>query len=265
MATLHALALGVCFSAVVATIARRRGSLTSGGALAAVAVGAPIYAAGSGCFLALLGFFVTSSALGHVGDARKAGLRRDYAKGDERDAWQVVANGGVAAACATAMCLHSDLDLAPAILGALATANGDTWATELGPLSARSPRSLRTLRAVPAGTSGAVSRAGLVASLAGGALVGGLLGLLAPGPWWRWLGLGAACGLAGSLVDSLLGASVQAGFHCPACARPCEAARHTCGGAATHVRGLRWFGNDAVNLGATLAGALLGAALGVAW
>lgn len=262
MATLSALALGVLLSVVVAAIARRRGSLTTSGALAAVAVGAPIYAAGSGCYLALLGFFVTSSALGRVGDARKARLRRDYSKGDERDAWQVLANGGVAAACALAQCIRPDLDLTPAILGALATANGDTWATELGPLSPHSPRSLRTLREVPAGTSGAVSGLGLLATIAGGALVGALLGLVAPGPWWRWLGLGALCGAAGSLVDSLLGATIQAGYRCPACARPCEGPHHACGSMTVQIHGLRWFGNDAVNLCATAAGALLGATLG---
>lgn len=260
--TLATLALGVLFSATVAVVARRRGSLTTSGALAAVAVGAPIFAAGSGCYLALLGFFVTSSALGRVGDARKARLRDDYAKGDERDGWQVAANGGVAAICAAVQCACPDVDLVPAILGAIATANGDTWATEIGPLSSRAPRSLRTLRSVPAGTSGAVSAVGLIATVAGGALVGGLLGLVAAGSWFAWVGLGAVCGAAGSLVDSLLGATVQAGFRCPACARACEAERHRCGAAAVHVRGWRWFGNDAVNLCATLAGALLGAALG---
>lgn len=259
--SLAALGLGVLLSSVVATLALRRGSLTATGALAAVAVGAPIYAAGSGCYLALLGFFVTSSALGRVGAARKARLRDDYEKGDERDAWQVFANGGVAAACALVQCARPDLDLVPAILGALATANGDTWATELGPLSPRPPRSLRTLRPVPAGTSGAVSTVGLVATLFGGALVGALLGVVAAGSWWLWLGLGAVSGAVGSLVDSLLGATVQAGFTCPTCARPCEAPRHGCGSTTTHIRGLRWFGNDAVNLCATAAGALVGMTL----
>ncbi|MBL9105289.1 MAG: DUF92 domain-containing protein [Myxococcales bacterium] len=262
MATVSALGLGVLLSAAVALLARRRGSLTTGGAAAAVVVGAPIFAAGAGLFLGLLGFFVTSSALGRVGAARKAGLRRDYEKGDERDAGQVFANGGVAAACAAIQCAWPGVDLVPAIVGALATANADTWATELGPLSTRAPYSLRTLRAAPAGTSGAVSGLGLAASAAGGALVGGLVGLVAPGAWAGWLGLGAACGAAGSLVDSALGAGVQAGYRCPACARACEASPHACGAIAAHVRGLRWFGNDAVNLAATLAGALLGAGLG---
>ncbi|APR78696.1 Hypothetical protein A7982_04043 [Minicystis rosea] len=47
----------------------------------------------------------------------------------------------------------------------------------------------------------------------------------------------------------------------PHCQRACEAEVHHCGTAATHVRGLRWFGNDLVNAAATLAGALLAAAL----
>lgn len=262
MTALPAFVLGALVSAIVATIARRRGSLSASGALAAVVVGAAIATAGPGCYLALLGFFVTSSALGRVGDARKAQLRADYAKGDERDAWQVFANGGVAATCALIQCCRPDLDLVPAVLGALATANGDTWATELGPLSTRPPRSLRTLRRVPAGTSGAVSGLGFAASAAGGALVGALVGLVTAGPWSRWLGIGVVCGALGALVDSLLGATVQASFRCPTCARACESARHTCGAMTVPTRGVVWFGNDAVNLAATFAGAALGTLLG---
>ena len=68
-------------------------------------------------------------------------------------------------------------------------------------------------------------------------------------------------GVVGSAVDSLLGATVQAGFECPACRRPTERAVHACGTACRHVRGVRWMTNDTVNLLAVSAAAGLGAAV----
>jgi hypothetical protein len=54
---------------------------------------------------------------------------------------------------------------------------------------------------------------------------------------------------------------VQEQFYCRACARDCEAERHHCGAAAERRRGIVGFGNDMVNFTATLAGALVAAAL----
>ncbi|KAJ3110395.1 hypothetical protein HDU96_006638, partial [Phlyctochytrium bullatum] len=69
---------------------------------------------------------------------------------------------------------------------------------------------------VPPGTNGGITTTGLLASLAGGAFVGLLPSLVMVGnPFWGWgpaIGcfvLGAACGVSGSLIDSLLGATVQ--------------------------------------------------------
>jgi uncharacterized membrane protein len=77
--------------------------------------------------------------------------------------------------------------------------------------------------------------------------------------------LGAAvAGTLGALVDSLLGATVQATYWCGACGEPTEAAVHLrCGRPSTLVHGWRWMNNDAVNALATAAGALAGAAVDV--
>jgi uncharacterized protein (TIGR00297 family) len=248
---------GAAASGAIAALALWRGALAPSGAAAALAIGTAIFVGGGPrAFGALGAFFVTSTLLGRVGRARKAATKREFSKGDRRDAWQALANGGVAAGAALLSCvappsLHAAL--LAAIYGALATANGDTWATELGVLSRGEPFSLVRARRVPRGTSGAVSPLGLAATVGGAALVA-LFALPS-------FGAVVAAGTIGSLVDSLLGATVQAGFHCDACARDCEAAVHHCGTPARHVRGLRAFGNDAVNLAATLAGALVAASL----
>jgi uncharacterized membrane protein len=143
--------------------------------------------------------------------------------------------------------------------GALAAANADTWATELGVLSRSAPRMITNGKVVERGTSGAVSGLGLAASLAGAAFIAGLAALLFPaagsGSLFWMLTL---AGLGGSLLDSLLGASLQAIYQCPACARDTERhPLHTCGSQTTLARGLPWMNNDLVNLFCTLAGAVL--------
>jgi uncharacterized protein (TIGR00297 family) len=253
--------IGFVVSSAIAALAFRRGALSSSGAFAATAVGAVIFVGGGGWWFATLGaFFVTSTLLGRVGAAYKARTKREFSKDDTRDAWQVLANGGVAATAALLMLVAPDARWLYAFVGALATANGDTWATELGILSPDEPRSLVTLRRVPRGTSGAVSALGLAATIAGAFLVG-LVASPASGRPLRVLWIALVAGTVGALVDSLCGATVQETFFCRGCARECESARHHCGADAERRRGVVGFGNDLVNFTATLAGAVAGAAL----
>jgi uncharacterized membrane protein len=69
-------------------------------------------------------------------------------------------------------------------------------------------------------------------------------------------------GVAGALLDSVLGASLQALAWCPACARATERDPHSCGTPTQPLRGLSWFGNDAVNFAATAGGAFVAVLLG---
>ena len=249
--------VGILVSSAIAELARRRGALSSSGAWAAAAVGAAIFVGGGAVWFAALGaFFVSSTLLGRVGAEHKARTKREFEKGDTRDAWQVLANGGVAAAAALGMTLWPDPRWLYAFAGALATANGDTWATELGILSRGEPRSLVTLGRVPRGTSGAVSLLGLGATVAGALLVGVVAAFAADGRL-HLVFAAAVAGTIGSLADSLAGATVQESFYCRGCARVCESPRHHCGAAAERVRGVGGFGNDAVNLVATVVGALV--------
>ena len=241
----------------VAAAARRKRSLTRDGALAATAVGAITFGRGGlPAAAALLAFFVSGSALSRFKQTEKA--RRGVlaqAKGGERDAWQVLANGGAATLCLLVLGTRG----APGFLGALATAAADTWATELGLLARSRPRLVTTFESVAPGTSGGVTEEGTLASAAGALAVGAA--------WWVAGGRGrhvlrgaVASGVAGALVDSLLGATVQASYWCAACGEPAETRRHArCGTEATRTRGVRWIDNDVVNALATCTGALLGA------
>lgn len=249
--------MAILLGAAAAGLAWWTGLLTASGAQAAALVGAAAFG-GTGWKGAalLLAFFLTSSLLSHYRARRKLMLGAVTAKGSRRDAWQVAANGGAAAILAVAYGLNGARGAIwlAGMVGALAAANADTWATEIGVLSPVPPRRLTDGRVVLAGTSGGVTVFGVLASLAGAGLIGAL------GAWlWRLPGLlliGMLAGLTGSLVDSLLGATYQVVYLCPACGQETEQhPRHRCGSATDRVRGVAWLGNDAVNLLAALSGA----------
>jgi uncharacterized membrane protein len=73
------------------------------------------------------------------------------------------------------------------------------------------------------------------------------------------LPLAVIAGVGGAFTDSLLGATVQARYHCPHCDIATEHTLHRCGTPTIFVGGLRRVNNDVVNFLASLSGALFGA------
>ncbi len=255
--------IGFLISVYVAYAAFLRGSLTAGGALWAVAVGTVVFGLGGGVpGLALIGFFLSSTALSRHRRAEKQFLVDGLLeKGDRRDAVQVLANGGPAAVFCILHALTGQMGFYVGALGALAGATADTWATEIGLLSESPPRHILSFREVPAGTSGAVSVAGLWGTLLG-ALFVGLLTMLEPSP--GFLGRAAVVtlgGLIGGLGDSLLGATLQERRQCLACGAATERRHHTCDGETICVGGVPGLDNDAVNAIATACGGTAAALL----
>lgn len=181
--------------------------LTRRGTVAALAVGlATLYGFGWRGMGLLLAFFISGSLLTKGADRR-------------RNARQVVANGGVAALAALAG--HWG-----AFAAALAAATADTWATEIGRHSPVPPRLITNGRPVPPGTDGGITLLGTAGGIVGALFIASLARAMVPG---GFLPAVAVAGIAGMLVDSLLGATLQGR--------------------------LKWLDNDAVNLAATAAGA----------
>ena len=164
--------IGAVFAGAIALVAWRLRTLTRSGAIAAFVVGTLTYASGTvGFTLVLLAFFVPAVMLSRIGRARKRALV-DIGKAGARDAMQVVANGGVATACAVAFALTHDARWALAFAGAYAAATADTWATEIGTLAAQTPRSIVNFRPIATGLSGGVTLAGTAAEIAGAVWIG---------------------------------------------------------------------------------------------
>lgn len=253
---------GVLGAGLVAVAAWRLRALTGDGALAAGAVGAVTYGVGGTApAVLLIAFFVSSSALSLVGRSEKAGLADRFSKGPRRDWVQVIANGGLAALFAVGLGLDGRAFWLAGVAGALGAATADTWGTELGVLAEGRPRMITSGRQVEAGTSGAITLRGTLASLAGAMFIGALAALLSSHP--QVLTAATVGGFSGAVVDSLLGATLQARFYCATCDRQTEQhPNHAkCGQSTRWVGGLLWLDNDTVNLLATLVGGLLGVGL----
>lgn len=250
------IAAGVLLACSIAAAARRAGSLTSGGAAAAALIGSAAIAAGWSWGAALLAFFLSSTLLSrHRAAEKELRTRGIVEKGDQRDAAQVLANGGMFGAAALLSLLAPWDGWVVLAAGALAAATSDTWATEVGSLAAKPPRSIISGRELAHGASGGVTLSGTVAAVGGAALIAIVAWLMT----WPGAAIGGAFigGLAGSTADSLLGATLQARRRCLSCRSFTERERHVCGAVTRPAGGVQWLDNDRINALGALTGAIV--------
>ncbi|MBI3241478.1 MAG: DUF92 domain-containing protein [Chloroflexi bacterium] len=266
------LALGIALAAIIGYLGYRRRALSGSGVAGAIITGGLLFGLGGlpGAAL-LLAFFISSSALSRFKETQKESLVEKFSKGSQRDLGQALANGGVAALCIVGWAATQHPAWWVACAAALAAANADTWATELGVLGKSPPRLITGGQTVEVGTSGGVSAWGTLAALAGSLLIA-LTALIAIFLDPSLLSLRSSAltllltltlsGLAASLFDSLLGATVQAIYYCDQCHKETERhPTHRCGSPTRPLRGWKWLDNDWVNFLAAAVGALLAAAL----
>jgi uncharacterized protein (TIGR00297 family) len=261
MVNLTQVGLGILIAATISALALKFKLLCPNGAIAAFLLGAIVFGLGGFPWaIVLMVFFLTSSGLSIIFRRRKITAEEKYAKGSVRDWGQVLANGGLAGLFVV---LSLVIPQSPipwlGFSAALAAANADTWATELGSLSRKNPVMISTFKQVQKGTSGGVSMFGLAASLAGSLVIAAAGILLEPEVWssspWLFLAIVSIAGFTGSLADSWMGATIQAIFFCPQCGRETEKSPlHSCGTETRLVRGKRWMTNDLVNFFCTLKG-----------
>jgi uncharacterized protein (TIGR00297 family) len=250
-------------SSGITAVAYRRRSLSLSGVMGGLMVGTLILGLGGWLWALPLGlFFITSSLLSHFKESEKRAAAEKFEKGHTRDFAQAMANGGLGSLIALGNALLPSPFWYYLYTGVMATVTADTWATELGTLSKDPPRLITTGQVVEVGSSGGVSVLGTAVSFIGGLLIG-LGGALMQRDRnaWRLPLIGAFSGLAGSLFDSLLGATVQQIYYCDQCQKETERKLHRCGQQTRPLRGFAWLNNDLVNLFASLVGGITAVAL----
>ncbi len=249
---------------VVVGLAHRRKSLDKSGTVAAWLLGSGIFLLGNGfMWFILMSFFVSSSLL--------TAYTRRYRPSDDssreetsgRSYIQVLANGGLGLLLAVLYRITAADACLLAFAAAFAAANSDTWASEIGGLSKNPPVSIVTGKPMARGLSGGISPLGTAASMAGAAFIafvfilghGRLYGAGGQANPWFLFSLITAAGFLGSLVDSLLGATVQGKFYSCIHHRIVEKADYL-GEKTRHLTGLRLINNDLVNISSALVAAL---------
>ncbi|KAJ2141483.1 hypothetical protein IW142_004835 [Coemansia sp. RSA 564] len=219
--------------------ALKKRSLSATGVLAAAFVGLTTASNDNLLFTTvLLAFFISSSLWTKYQARQKMRLDPKFTTASQRDWKQVLCNGGIGSVISLVYQYYfdgrrpEDLSIAErrlmtvliwAYIGFYACCTADTWASEIGTLSSDWPVLITTWKTVPPGTNGGISKLGLMSSFAGGATVG----LAADIALWAqyfyafrsgalpripYVTVGSLLGTLGSVIDSLLGATVQASF-----------------------------------------------------
>ncbi len=295
--------VGIVLARRISKSGLRKRSLSNSGALSAFIVASLSLATSWRNGITLLAFYWTSSKLTRLGSKIKSNFEEGVTEGGERGAGQVLACSliGVVCACIRRLVVGRDGPLllltgarsaespSLALLGNqltlayvafFACCAGDTWASELGILSKTPPRLItKPWQIVKPGRNGGVSLVGLVASAAGGMLMGLLHGVFVPGGIAALLPflsssitdslplsqlkrevavltfVGFLGGFGGSLLDSLLGATIQATYYDESAKKIVKRPGPT----ARNMGGWGFLSNEMVNVVSTALSALAAA------
>ena len=190
--------------------------LTKSGGLTVIFIGTTVFIFGTFSEYSLFFFLFGSSALIQFFKQNiSKQLDTITEKQHARDAFQVLANGLIPCILLVlSYFTHLQLFLV-AYVATIAGATADTWASEIGTLSKKTPRSLLNGKQVPPGLSGGVSLLGTLSSLIGSMFIAILFILLSGDSIFNSLSFFIIILLSGffaSIIDSFLGATIQAAY-----------------------------------------------------
>ena len=255
---------GVMLAIAVASAARGARFVTRAGAVGVAILGATIMVlTGSAVkwWGVILAFFLSASVLTKL--CRRSIPQEVADDRHGRSLAQVLANGGPATCCVIGTILGVPNIWYLLFVSAIAAVNSDTWASEVGGRWGGFPRNIVTWDTMLPGQSGGVSAVGILAAFFGAVFIalvaiafGGALSA-------RAVLTVIVAGLAGCLVDSVLGATLQPVYKCTACGDRTERQLH-CNRSAQLCAGLGWFNTHWVNFTCGCIGAFVGALLLIA-
>lgn len=247
---------GVLLSSVVSFLSYLIKFLTRSGAVAMFFLASMIFGLGSWKWtIPIFVFFLLSSLLSVMRKNRNRNVEEFFLKSGRRDYAQVLANGGLAGLLVVFYYLFQVELIYCVFVSCIAAVCADTWATEIGTFFKTKTVDILTSKIVPQGESGGISVPGLLGSVLGASVIS------ASSLYWinvyrlEFFLIMASAGVFGSIVDSFLGATLQAKYECVICEIKTERLLH-CNMETQLKRGHEWISNDLVNLMAGISGGL---------
>jgi len=270
-----AILTGLTVATLLAFRAVRKQSLTPFGAAAGFCVGFLLMSTGLRGFN-LIVFYQFGSWATKYKRSLKAQKDATASESSVRGAFQVLACSVIAVVlslihalyCGPEKAINFESDplasqLSLGVLAHHACCLADTLASELGILARQEPVLItKPWKRVPPGTNGGITLAGTVWGAAGGALIGlstlamDAISGIVPFHIFQTIGFGALCGLLGSIIDSLLGATLQETYYDPDTKLVHHADSHP--KQAKLVSGLNLMNNEQVNLASVALTTVLG-------
>ncbi|WP_353095830.1 DUF92 domain-containing protein [Tissierella praeacuta] len=255
--------IGLFSSFLVSFVAYKKSSLNIKGFLAATALGTAIYSFGGIWFFnIMIAFFISSSLLTKFKGIDKNELDKLNEKDGKRDHIQVLVNGGIGLVLVFLYYLYDNPVFLLAYSVSFGVATSDTWASEIGVLSKYEPLSILNLKPIEKGMSGGISVLGTIFAFLGSAFIS-LIFLIAYIRIYndipQGLNYSLIClimGFIGSIIDSVLGASIQAQYYCEAIESFTEKKLYE-NKANKLVKGFSIINNDIVNLTSNLISTLI--------
>jgi len=239
--------VGTILAALVAVGSWKIKFLDPGGAALAFLMGSIIFGFGGWSFtFPILGFFILSSLLSKLGKAKKRQIEASYQKSGVRDFQQALANGGVAMIIVLIFFFSGNESLYAIYLVSIAAATADTWGTELGIFSRSRPVLITNFKSVNPGTSGGITLLGSLSAVAGSMIIISIGSIFYKYSFIQFIFL-ILLGFSGSIVDSILGATIQGQYICKSCGKRTESKTH-CNKEAKLIQGYRSLDNDFVNI-----------------
>jgi uncharacterized protein (TIGR00297 family) len=257
------LLIALALNLVIALVAYKRKSLDLSGVITALIVGILIYMfAGATIWLILMLFFISSSFITHLKNSHKAKLSSEYIK-SKRNYKQVLASGLMPTIFSIIYYFTRFDVILLAAVSTIAISCADTWASELGILNKGKTVLITTFKPVKKGESGGVSLYGTTMSAVGSLLIAAtfiisklLCSNISTTSAIFILVSVTMIGLAGSIIDSLLGASLQA-KHLDSRTNLVTESRKSNGKINQKISGLGFMTNEMVNFTSSIIGGVV--------
>ena len=239
--------INICINSILAGIAFYKKSLTKFGAIVAWILSIVItYCGGTVGFVILLVTFLSVMVVGKISHKKRENIIKNInQKSGKRDSIQVLANVGVVTISLIIFYITKNDIFLITYACVMASSLADSIGSEIGVLSKQNQVDICSFKKTERGISGGVTILGLLFSLVGSFIIALSFYLLTDFNISILLFI-TALGFTGSIIDSILGSTIQVKYKCFKCNKITEKKEH-CNNKTKYIKGISFINNDMVN------------------